>query len=42
MIDSFCANDGAYELGFVMVNMFEQFGLCIGWSRDEDRTNACN
>jgi hypothetical protein len=42
MIDSFHSDDDVHQLGIVVVNVFDQFGLCIGWSCNENRTGVCN
>ena len=42
MIDSFHSDDGAHQLGIVVVNVFDQFGLCVGWSYNENCTSVCN
>jgi hypothetical protein len=42
MIDSFHFDDDVHQLGIVVVNVFDQFGLCIGWSCNENRTGVCN
>ena len=42
MIDSFHADDDIHQLGIVVVNVLDQFGLCIGWSCNENRTGVCN
>jgi hypothetical protein len=31
MIDGFHADDDVHQLGIVVVNVLDQFGLCIGW-----------
>src|SRR5580700_8550893 len=42
MVDSFHSNDDVHQLGIVVVNVLDQFGLCIGWSGNEDCTGVCN
>ena len=42
MIDRFHSDDDVHQLGIVVVNVLNQFGLCIGWSRNEDRTGICD
>jgi len=42
MIDGFHSDDDVHQLGIVVVNVLDQFGLCIGWSRNENRTGVCN
>ena len=42
MIDSFHSDDDIHQLGIVVVNVLDQFGLCIGWSRNENRTGVGN
>ena len=42
MIDSFYSDDDVHQLGIVVMNVFDQFSLCIGWSRNENRTGVCN
>ena len=42
MIDSFHSDDDVHQLGIVVVNVLDQFGLCIGWSRNENRTGVGN
>ena len=42
MIDSFHSEDDVHQLWIVVMNMFDQFGLCVGWARDENRTGVCN
>lgn len=42
MIDSFNCDDGAYQLRIVVVDIFDQFGLCVGWPYNEDCTSVCN
>jgi len=42
MIDSFHSDDDVHQLGIVVVNVFDQFGLCIGWPCNENRTSVCN
>jgi hypothetical protein len=42
MIDGLHADNGAHQLGTVVVNMLDQFGLCIGWPNDEDRACICD
>ena len=40
--DSFHSDDDIHQLGIVVVNVLDQFGLCIGWSRNENRTGVGN
>ena len=42
MIDSFHSDDDVHQLGIVVVNVFDQFGLCIGWPCNENRTGVFN
>jgi hypothetical protein len=42
MIDRFHSDDDVDQFWIVVVNVFDQFGLCIGWSCDENRTRVCN
>ena len=42
MIDSFNPDDDVHQLRIVVVNVFDEFGLCIGWSCNENRTSVCN
>jgi len=42
MIDSLHADNGADQLGTVVVDMLHQFGLCISRPGDENRTCICN
>ena len=42
MIDGFHSDDDVHQFGIVGVNVLDQFGLCIGWSRDENGTGVCN
>jgi hypothetical protein len=41
MIDGLYADNGAHQLGNVMVNMLDQLGLCIGRPNDKDRAGIC-
>ena len=41
MIDRFHSDDDVH-LGVVMMNVLDQFCLCIGWSGDEDSPSVCN
>jgi hypothetical protein len=36
MIDRFHPGDDVHQLGVMMMNVFDQFCLCIGWPRNED------
>jgi hypothetical protein len=38
MIDGFHAGDDVHQLRIVAVNVFDQFGLCIGWTGNENCT----
>jgi hypothetical protein len=40
MIDSFNCDDSAHQLGIVVVNVFDQFGLCVGGPYNEDCTSV--
>ena len=42
MIDGFHSGDDAHHLRVVVMNVFNQFSLCTGWSRYENRTGVCN
>ena len=42
MIDSFQSDDDVHQLGIVVVNVFDQFGLCVGWSRYENPPGVRN
>ena len=42
MVDSFHSDNDVHQLGIVVVNMFDQFKLCIGWSCNENCTGVCN
>jgi hypothetical protein len=42
MIDGFHSDDDFHQLGIVVVNVLDQFGLCIGGSRDKHRTGVYN
>jgi hypothetical protein len=42
MIDCLHANNGAHQLGTVVVNVLDQLGLCIGRPSDKDRTSICD
>ena len=42
MIDSFHSDDDVHQLGIVVVNVFDQFGLCVGWPYNEDCTSVCD
>ena len=42
MIDGFHTYDHVHQFGIVVVNVLDQFGLCIGWSCNENRTGVCN
>src|SRR5260370_3305568 len=42
MIDGLHADNGAHQLGTVVLNMLDQFGLCICWPSDEYRTCICD
>jgi hypothetical protein len=42
MIDGLYPDNGAHQPGTVALNMFDQFGLCIGRPSDEDRTCICD
>jgi hypothetical protein len=42
MIDRFNSDDDVHQLGVVMMNMLDQFCLCIGWSSDEDGASVRN
>ena len=42
MIDGFHPDDDVHQFGIVVMNVFDQFSLCIGWSRNENRTGVCN
>ena len=42
MIDGFHSDDDVHQLGVVMVNVLDQFGLRVGWSGNENRTGVCN
>jgi hypothetical protein len=40
MIDRFHPGDDVHQLGVMMMNVFDQFYLCIGWTRNEDSASA--
>jgi len=40
MIDSFHADNDVHHLGIVVMNVFDQLGLCIGGSGNENRTGV--
>src|ERR1700694_5806731 len=42
MIDGFHSDDDVHQLWIVVVNVLDQFGLCIGWSGNENRTGVRN
>ena len=42
MIDSFHSDDDVHQFGIVVVNMLDQFGLCTGWSGNENHAGVCN
>ena len=42
MIDRFHSDDDVDQFWIVVVNVFDQFGLCIGWSGNENSTRVCN
>ena len=42
MIDGFHPDDHVHQFGIMVVNVLDQFGLCVGWSRDENGTGVCN
>jgi hypothetical protein len=42
MIDRFHSGDDVHQLGVMMMNVFDQFCLCIGWTRDENSTSVRN
>jgi hypothetical protein len=42
MIDGFHSYYDVHQLGIVVVDVFDQFCLCIGWSCDENRAGVCN
>jgi hypothetical protein len=42
MIDRFHSDDDVHQLGVVMMNVLDQFCLCIGWSGDEDSPSVRN
>ena len=42
MIDCFYPDDGVHDLGIVVVDVFDELRLCIGWSRYENRAGVCN
>ena len=40
MIDRFHPGDDVHQLGVMMMNVFDQFYLCIGWTRNEDSASV--
>ena len=42
VVDSFHSDNDVHQLGIVVVNMFDQFKLCIGGSCNENCTGVCN
>ena len=42
MINSFHSDDDVHQLWIVAMKVFNQFSLCTGWSRYENRTGVCN
>jgi hypothetical protein len=42
VVDSLHAHDDVHQLGIVVMNVFDQLGLCIGGSGNEDRTGVCD
>src|ERR1700674_5233695 len=42
MIDRFHSGDDVHQLGVMMMNVFDQLCLCIGWSRDENSASVRN
>ena len=42
MIDRFYSDDNVHQLGMVVVNVFEQFSLCICGPGNKNRTGVCD
>ena len=42
MIDGFHADDDIHQLGIMVVNVFHEFGLCIGGPGNENRAGVGN
>jgi hypothetical protein len=42
MIDGFHTDDNLHQPGIMLADVFDQFGLGIGWSRNENRASGCN
>jgi len=40
MIDGFHSYYDVHQLGIVVVDVFDQFCLCIGWTRNEDSASV--
>ena len=42
MIDRFHPRDDVHQLGVMMMNVFDQFCLCIGWTCDQNGSSVRN
>ena len=42
MIDGFHTDDNLHQPGIMLADVFDQLGLGIGWSRNENRASGCN
>ena len=42
MVDGFYPHDNVHQIGLMVLNVFDQFGLCIAWSDNKNRTSVCN
>ena len=42
MINGFHPEDKLHQLGIMVLDVFDQFSLCIGWPRNKNRAGICN
>lgn len=42
MINGFHPEDNLHQLGIMVLDVFDQFSLCIGWTCNKNRAGICN